>query len=1075
MSIPPLITSTGFVLNNMMPGEGALGGYTPKGTASSEGAALMLRGLFRAAIATNDPAKVAFAKTIFEAAVKTFYRDIRPADVVPGQIWNHSWIANGGTRFNVRGPIDAYNNLAESGYLYGRDLQSNLTFTNGTGTLTIAPDVIYQVVSADATLVWDNVFSELTAGTRIPVDYYIDSKGNQVFGTQTGGSFGQPAIRAGNHTAGSPGFIKLKTNHTGPLGVNFCTTVNAITIEHGELYEAWPMWRKMGLTEVSTAADAVHWFIDAYKLAKAAEPANTEWQTALDKSVESWIKMCDQESNNTIFFKEGSTGDYNDFPLTYSYAFGKTNIDADTPENKWNTVANGSKYTAARTLDGFVTFNFPAENAVKESGESIRYGFGFENSPLFLTYTSSSNITINASSSVATTISLDMYNKDGESFSASVPLTPTAAVTTVPIASFLRYASTNADSDGLSSGDWTGSGSGSGELVIPPITAAAFPGHRMALIGDSITEYNTGYYPPNPTKANRFAYHAQSMCGYFTYANAILGQRFLFEPGTDPNLGEMPDPDGAGRLQAVAYMGRNWGVASSKVSQWDLETFVPNESYPLLVRKGPMHIALNNLNAFDCVFMMGGTNDLSGNGKVIEIANNIIMAAARLAAAGKWVFLGAIPPRSRGLLGNNDTSGGYTIEKQDIIRQRLIDVNLRVKTIVADLPNIWFVDYYDDLLGPNGIDPAGTLSTATQYVPDVSGNYNPAYGNITAFHDGLHPAPLGAYLMGKKFAEVCIAAGVPARSQAGVEIPINSTFAFTPMDLADQANYSFVGWATVLGTRVANGTVHDGYVHGKMPDNVHFYRGTNQADQSIGYSTDDNVGTYSNFMEYTWSAFMGTGDPATDFTEVLTPFTNDSSWPDGAITTSLVPVSGGNELLINVNLPATTDVTKKNQSFVVNMHVPKGTHGPWDNYGFLPPNTGQVIPNTVYNPGNKIKAMADVGWTFTEGKMHGARFIVNVLSVNATAVDGGNNDTSGAVISGIMNSHNFWPPSELTKMHMPLVLPQCSFKTPSVPITASAVGEDSKYLQVKFEFAFNTHEAPAVGQIVIKNLKVLKE
>ena len=43
------------------------------------------------------------------------------------------------------------------------------------------------------------------------------------------------------------------------------------------------------------------------------------------------------------------------------------------------------------------------------------------------------------------------------------------------------------------------------------------------------------------------------------------------------------------------------------------------------------------------------------------------------------------------------------------------------------------------------------------------GNYHPNYGELVAMHDGLHPGPAGAYVMGKKLAQVMIAAGVPAR------------------------------------------------------------------------------------------------------------------------------------------------------------------------------------------------------------------------------------------------------------------------------------------------------------------------
>lgn len=1062
--IPPLITTTGLVLNNMMPGEGALGGYTPKGTASSEGISLMLRGIFRAAIATNDPEKLTIAKSLFDSACDIFYHGNRPADVANGQLWNHSWIANGGTSFTVRGPLDAYGNLAEGGFIYNRDSESTVSFVNGEATLNPPPDIVYQVVTESSTLVWNNVFSDLSSGTRLQVDFYIDSAGNQVFGSQTGGSFAQPAIKAGEHDAGDPGFIKLKTNVTGTCGVNYCVSVPAISVQHAELYEAWPMWRKMGKNEVSCAADAVHWFIDAYKLAKEFEPANAEWQVAIDKMLEVWQAICTQDSNNTILFKEGAVGEYNNFPLTYSYAFGKNSL-LESSE-AWQASANTGKYAVSRTGDGYVTFDLPKEDGTVSVGSNspVRYGMGFENAPLYLTHTPASEVSVDVVSSVDNNVlSLSVSGVDGVAYVSSVLAPITKAIQNVSVKSFYRFSNDiNQDSDGLASGDWTTDPGN--ELVLPTITAVPFPGRRVALIGDSITQYNTGYYPPN--NDGRYEYFAQSMCGYFTYANAMLGQRFDFEPGIDPDLGA---------IGTYSNAGRNWGVASSKVSQWELPEFPPVASQPSYLRRGPMRIALDNLTDYDCVFMMGGTNDLSGGATATEVVNNLLLSAAKLAAEGKWVFLGAIPPRSRALL------SGYTTAEADAIRARVVAVNAavkaRIESITDPLPNIWFVDYYSDLLGPNGTDPIGSLSQEPLIVDnktvfiDLFSNFNTTYGDVRAFHDGLHPGPLGAYIMGKKYKEVCLAAGVPSRSATITEIPVNNSFTFTPYSLPvdgtgqpASANWSNVGWAAGLGSRLTTGVnSHNGFTYGKLPDNVHFYRGTNTKDQSIGAATG-TAGTFSNFMEYTWSAFLPNAE--------LKPFTTNSTWTDGQVTTSLVPVNGKNVLRVDLNIPAGTDPNNRNQSFVINAHVPTGVHGPWDNYGYIAPNyTGPAMSNTSYQSGDALYATADVDWEFSSARLNGARFVVNVLSIDKNL-----STTSGAVVSGIMNSHNFWPPTELSVIHFPKSIEgPLAFKTPKVIVPASAPNETLKYSQVKFEFAFDNYNTPIVGTVYISNLRVIKD
>ena len=110
--LPPLITEEGLVLNNMMPDQGALGGYTPLGTASSEGISLMIRGIARAALVTGNEDMKEFANFLFDAACTHFFGSRPSAEAQNDNMWHHSWICNGGAAFNVRGPLQGNGDLA---------------------------------------------------------------------------------------------------------------------------------------------------------------------------------------------------------------------------------------------------------------------------------------------------------------------------------------------------------------------------------------------------------------------------------------------------------------------------------------------------------------------------------------------------------------------------------------------------------------------------------------------------------------------------------------------------------------------------------------------------------------------------------------------------------------------------------------------------------------------------------------------------------------------------------------------------------------------------------------------------
>lgn len=1045
-NLPPLITTEGLVLNNQMPGEGALGNYTPKGTASSEGISLLMRGMLRAAIATQDPEKTAYANFLFDAACKYFFKDQRPP-AAPGQLWNHSWICNGGAAFSVRGPLSPTGDLALSGYIHGRDPQSKTMFTTGVGQLALPPDIVYQVVSDDAKFVWPNVFSELKEGSNFLVDYYIDTKGNKVFGSQKVGSFGQPAIPAGQHSDGAPGKIVLTTPETGFRGVNYNITVPEVNVAYGELYEAWPMWRKLAAEEVSTAADAIHWFFDAFQLGKELDPANQDWALALDRMHEVWELTCKQESNQARIFQAGEDGQYNNFPLTYSFGYGRTNV--DDPTTNWDAVPPTDKYTALRTSDGYVTFVMPAENAAIGSGGPIRYGVAFENNPLFLRYTGGSSLSVDVVASASQVLNATIESDTGEIFEANLLVEPTSTVQQVSMGQFLKFQQDPGDATGDKTGDWE---DGPGDWEMPVYPTVPFPGRRASTVGDSITFYNAAYVPPK-APSGRFENYGSGFAGWWVNAEQILRGRTMLEHGIQPNF-------------TGNHRGTSFAVAGTKVVNWWLPEDFPTEDG--VAQVGPMYAALANLDHYDVCMMLGGTNDLSGNAKTAEVLLLLKKASTDIAKNGKWVFLALIPPRTRNEL------KGYTYEQQTVILQRLKEVNQGLRDWVAtDKPgNIFLIDWWDKLVGPNGVDPAGLVSHASN--PDGGdslGNYRPDAPNLVFMHDGLHPGPAAGRVMGEVTADVMIAAGVPARVSnttlgpltLGPNLLSNPGFTFTKFDTTkDITNYnaSDIGWAYGLGAQVKDGKLHNGFVHGKMPDNWHFYRSTNQTNIAIGAGVG---GLYSNFMQFTYKDMVG------DF-PTIAQYMGDSTWPDGSVKTSIVMHEGVPALQIDVDMPVTGN---KNESFVVVAAIPRRQHGPWDNYGYDGPDQNMVIPNTVYQPGDMIMAESDLILSGMNATCHSMQQVIYFYQNNATPGSSGD-ENHGSRRTSFGNHPFMYPPSDMDNIRFHTKDRAILLRSPAVVVPTPRPIETMRYTDFRYEFGFDASTVGPKARIIIKNPVVRK-
>ncbi len=427
--MPELITAEGMVKNNQFVG-GALGGYTADGVASSEGISLVMRGLASAYAVDKDPEKLAYIKFLMDAACKYFYFDTRPSANAADK-WYHTWMVNAGPEFKVRGPLAANGQLDQGGFI-GKPVE----FTAGVGLLDPAPDIVYQVVTSGTLFVWDNVFSEIQEGTgsQVEVDYYVDKDGNKIYGVQKGGSFGQPSEP---NSGEQPGKIVLKTAVSGTYGVNYCVTVDDVTIAHGEPYEAWPMWRKLANGERAIAADAIHWFADVFRLMRIADPDNVEWRLAHERTLDVWRECCEQESNNTKIFSAGSSGPYNNFPLTYSYVYGVENVDDGSTH--WDAKPPTPYYSAQRTADGYVTFQLPEDFALAGSGGRMRYGCVFENKPLYLTYDASSVLKLDTNLSFDAVVMATITSEQGDKFHAPLLCGPQTKTVSVPLWQFMRF------------------------------------------------------------------------------------------------------------------------------------------------------------------------------------------------------------------------------------------------------------------------------------------------------------------------------------------------------------------------------------------------------------------------------------------------------------------------------------------------------------------------------------------------------------------------------------------------------------------------------------------------------------
>lgn len=631
------------------------------------------------------------------------------------------------------------------------------------------------------------------------------------------------------------------------------------------------------------------------------------------------------------------------------------------------------------------------------------------------------------------------------------------------------------------------------EISGPPTYAAVpFPGYRCSLLGDSIT-YMCHHWNPaqrvgtDVPEVLRYAFYATGVTGWFTYANALMNQCLELEPALQPNTNP-------GVNATAPNNGYNFAIYSSQIAQWTLADFDPlaaEDPGPLLAHNiGPIVNAQNHISAFDMVMMMGGTNDLSGGLPWQGILLNIQNCAYTFAKQGKWVFVFPITPRSADLLQAVNGVGGYSQAEVVQIIQNQLSINAGIKSWIANdaPPNIFFVDCYEDLVGPTATlipgtptDPAGLLSPTSgiatgSLIPSAPGNYRSDAPDSLFNFDGLHPAPPGAYIMGRDLAATMVAAGVPVPAGQPTTLGpltiepnymLNPTFAISTAPRV-------IGQPLKLGRAIGLGAPIDwvspgfppgyqgsgvdlyanqghGYTHGAVPDYWFFYRESNSDGES-----------FSNFNDYTFSNFSSP-EPDAPAGTVPPGYLSDSTWADGAVTTSVVEVDGVPGWQIAVNIPAGLT---QNEGFTLRYVITEGQHGPWDNYGFEQGATAAEFP-PPYAVGAAIAADANIQFSGLTGKFQTMRTVVNLLSINNDEINAGDLSTTGAIISGISCVESYFPFSHIADCQQHPENKTLALRTSAVLVPAPAAGETIQYAQLDFQFSWDCSTEAATATIVI--------
>ena len=224
-SYSPLTINPEYLVKAHFHQEVGRGGYFAPESGTSEAQFLAIRGALDMFGVSKDIKWLNLAEELMQSALKHLYKGQPIPDVVDeDNLWLPHWLYNASEPF-----------VAESYYLYHK-----ANFTNGVGTIYSEYKMreVFTVRSIDAKLEWENPYSDII-GKEYKVKGYT-MKDNSAT-------------------------ITLDEEYTGEAYVVYAD-LGGPTIEHNEMYEAWPIWRKLNDGETACAVDSLWWAYDSFKL-----------------------------------------------------------------------------------------------------------------------------------------------------------------------------------------------------------------------------------------------------------------------------------------------------------------------------------------------------------------------------------------------------------------------------------------------------------------------------------------------------------------------------------------------------------------------------------------------------------------------------------------------------------------------------------------------------------------------------------------------------------------------------------------------------------------------------------------
>lgn len=319
----PLMTNAEGMTKAQFHYEEGRGGYFAPESGTSESQLLAIKASLELYKATSEIKWLDMATKMMDKTIEVNFRNKKlPETFDEFDLWVPHWLYNAADDF-----------ISEKFYLSKR-----VSFKNGRASFRsdYTARKIFTVRALDATLLWENPFSEII-----------------------GRSYAVQSFSAQDKTF----TVELEEKYTGDLLVVYSDMGGEI-IKHNEPYEAWPIWRKLEDSEIDCAVDSLWWLYDAVK-AFAEATKEEKWVKTLNVLKQTIPNVMQLANAEDWITSDPKTKD--PFSLDGTYVYQSQQKEATLERNKLgNTVINISSGEGQFQLGrGGLDRTFTEESTVK--------------------------------------------------------------------------------------------------------------------------------------------------------------------------------------------------------------------------------------------------------------------------------------------------------------------------------------------------------------------------------------------------------------------------------------------------------------------------------------------------------------------------------------------------------------------------------------------------------------------------------------------------------------------------------------------------------------------------------------